>query len=81
MAGSAHTAPGWSPAAGMGSKTSPSPTVSHGTAAGSGAHGAWLETSVISAITGAWPGASSLRCRAASVYWSGTGAQLNGGPR
>ena len=38
---------------------------------GSGAHGVCEETVSISAITGLWPGASSLRWNAARVYWSG----------
>src|SRR3954464_823192 len=40
----------------MGSKTEPSPTAFQGTDAGSGAHGAWLETRGISASTGRGPG-------------------------
>ena len=47
---------------------------------GSGVHGSCEDTRSISAITGAWPGASSSRSKAASVYWSGTAAKLNLGP-
>ena len=50
---SRHTASGDSPCAGMPSKTEPSPTSFQSTMCGSGAHGVWLDTRSISAITGA----------------------------
>jgi hypothetical protein len=43
------------------SKIDPSPTWSQPTIFGIGVHGLWLETVVISANTGACPGASSFR--------------------
>ena len=49
---------------------------------GIGSQGAWLETRVISAMTG-WRVrvACSVRSNLNSVYWSGMLAQLNRGPR
>lgn len=46
------------------------------------AHGAWLDTSAVSAITGARSFfASSVRWSVDSVYWSGIVAKLKRGPR
>ena len=49
---SLQTAPGGSPCSAIGPKTEPSPTSSQSTSRGIGAQGAWLETRVISAISG-----------------------------
>src|SRR5262249_49245034 len=76
-----QTASGRSPAAAIGPKTEPSPTLFQSTSRGVGAQGAWLETSGDSAITGARCGAaSSERWRTEREYWSGGVPQLNGGP-
>ena len=69
---SGHTCAVDGPWAGIGSNTEPSPTAFQSTIRGSGVHGVWLDTRSISAITGRRSaGASSRRCNAASVYWSG----------
>ena len=53
------------------SKTDPLPTLSQSTIFGIGVHGLWLDTVVISANTGAWPGCRSLFWNTEYVYWSG----------
>ena len=64
-----------------GPNTLPSPTASHGTVRGSGAHGPWLEVRTSSAIVGGAPGPRSRRSNAENRYWSGIGDQLKRGPR
>ena len=53
----------------------------HSMSRGMGSQGAWLETSVIYAITGRRSRAErSIRSNLDRVYWSGMVAQLNRGP-
>ena len=66
-----QTAVGLAPEAGMPSNTDPFPTASQLTMVGSGAHGVWLDTRSISAITGECGLASSIRWKAERMYWSG----------
>jgi hypothetical protein len=62
-------------------KTAPSPTVFQSMTSGISGHGAWLETSTTSAISGACPGAArSDRWKVCRLYWSGMLAQPRFGP-
>src|SRR5918994_6609016 len=74
-------ASGGSPGAAIVSNTEPSPTSLQLTSRGVGSQGAWLETRVISAITGRrCRDERSVRSNLDRVYWSGIVAQLKRGP-
>ena len=75
------TTSGDSPASGMPVYTLPLPSVFQSSRCGSGAHGAWLDSSTISAISGSWGSVRSLRWNDDRVNWSGIEAKLNSGPR
>ena len=77
----AGSTPGWSSVEGRPRNTEPSPMSFQVLRCGSGAHGEWLESRSISAITGRWPGARSVRWKKDIVYWSGIEEKLNVGPR
>src|SRR4051812_28807505 len=79
---SVQTDSGVSPSLAMALKIEPSPTSFQSTSRGMGAHGQWLDTSGISAISGPWFVVEcSSRSNADRMYWSVIGAQLKVGPR